>query len=190
MWNCQCDCGNTVVVRAENLQSGNSKSCGCIVHEGGSAFRHGFGKTRIANIFNGMKQRCYNPNNYEFHLYGGRGIKICDEWLSDNVSFYRWAIENGYIENATQAENSIDRIDPEGDYSPENCRWVDSYVQANNTRKNIYYEWNGETHTLTEWSRIVGIKSGTLYNRMNKLGWTIGEALTLPPSHISQRIRN
>ena len=137
-----------------------------------------------------MKQRCYNPNNYEFHLYGGRGIKICDEWLSDNVSFYRWAIENGYIENATQAENSIDRIDPEGDYSPENCRWVDSYVQANNTRKNIYYEWNGETHTLTEWSRIVGIKSGTLYNRMNKLGWTIGEALTLPPSHISQRIRN
>lgn len=188
MWRCQCECGNTVIVRAENLHSGNTRSCGCIEKERPNPTTHGLSKTRLAKIYTAMKKRCYNPKYPEFYLYGGRGIKICDEWLNDKTSFFRWSYENGYIENATQAENSIDRIDPNGDYSPENCRWVDSFVQANNTRRNVYYELNGESHTLTEWGRIVGINSGTLYGRVNKLGWTIEEALTLRPSHVSQRI--
>lgn len=187
MWNCVCDCGNRVTVRAENLRTGNTTSCGCYAKENHPCITHGLSKTRIATIFNGMKQRCYNPNNYEYDLYGGRGIRICQDWMDDSSNFFNWAFENGFVEDAKQAENSIDRIDPDGDYCPENCRWVDSYTQANNTRKNIYYEWNGERHTLTEWSRIVGINSGTLYHRINRLGWSIEEALTLTPSHISQR---
>ena len=187
MWYCKCDCGNTVVVRGENLKSGNTRSCGCIEKEHHNSIKHGMTRTRIANIFNGMKQRCYNPSYPQYHLYGGRGIKICDEWLNDRTKFFDWAFANGFVESATQAECSLDRIDFDGDYCPSNCRWVNSYIQANNTRKNIFYEWQGERHTLTEWSRIVGINSGTLYGRINKLGWSIEESLTLPPSHISQR---
>ena len=94
---------------------------------------------------------------------------MCEEWMSDSNSFYSWALDHGYVEDSTQTERSIDRIDVNGDYCPGNCRWVDSYTQANNTRRNIYYEFNGYKHTLTECSRIVGIKHGTLYNRINKL---------------------
>lgn len=188
MWYCECDCGNTAVVRSENLQSGNSKSCGCIEKEHHNSIKHGMSGSRLDRIFNCMKQRYYNPNNAEYYLYGARGIDICEEWLNDRTAFFEWANKNGYRENATQAENSIDRIDTNKGYSPDNCRWADAYVQANNTRKNIYYEWNDEVHTITEWSRIVGINSGTIYKRINCLGWTLEEALTLRPSRISQRI--
>lgn len=187
MWNCVCDCGNRIVVRSENLRSGNSKSCGCLSRDNHPRTANGLGKTRLANVFNGVKQRCYNNNSKEYYLYGARGITVCDEWINDSNNFYSWALNNGFKEDATQAECSLDRIDVNGNYCPENCRWVDSYVQANNTRRNIYYEYNGERHTLTEWSRIVGIKSSTLYNRINKLGWSLEEALTLPTSPISQR---
>lgn len=187
MWNCKCDCGKEVTVRAENLRSGNSKSCGCLKIDHHPKTANGLGKTRLAGILNSMKQRCYNPKYSQYYLYGGRGIRICDEWLNDSNNFYSWAFNHGYKEDSVQAECSIDRIDVDGNYCPENCRWVDSFAQANNTRRNIFYEFNGERHTLTEWSRIVGIKSGTLYNRINSLGWSIEDALTLPSSPISQR---
>lgn len=187
MWNCRCDCGNEVVVRAENLQSGNSKSCGCLKIDNHPKSANGLGKTRLSRILSSMKQRCYNKKCSEYYLYGGRGIRVCDEWMNDSNNFYSWALSHGFQENATQVECSIDRIDPNGNYCPENCRWVDSFAQANNTRRNIFYEFNGERHTLAEWGRIVGIKTTTLFTRINYLGWSLEEALTLPISPISQR---
>lgn len=184
MWKCKCDCGNYINVRAENLKSGNTRSCGCIASELHSRrlYKHGFSDTRLAHIFNQMKYRCYNPNCYEYNIYGGRGIKICDEWLNNPATFYQWAVTNGY-----QEDLSIDRIDTNLGYSPKNCRWVDSYVQANNTRKNIYYDYHGERHTLKEWSRIIGINYSTLYNRVRIKNWGIEEAFN-PRKRINQYI--
>lgn len=178
MWNCVCDCGNRVTVRAENLRSGNTKSCGCIEKDRPNRTTHGLSKSRINSVFNSMKQRCYNKNNYEYANYGGRGIKICDEWLNDRRAFYRWAVENGYDDSAEYGECTIDRIDVNGDYCPENCRFVDLFVQANNTRKNKYYMYCGEKHTLAEWARIKGIKYIDLYMKINRNGLSIEEALT------------
>lgn len=178
MWLCRCECGKEVVVRGENIRSGNTRSCGCLAKD--NPKKHGMSKTRLAYIFRGMKQRCYNPNNHEYWIYGGRGIKICPEWLEDPMNFYQWALESGFDEAGNQRTCSIDRIDFNGDYSPDNCRWADIYTQANNTRKNIYYIFGGEKHTLSEWSRITGIGYGTLYDRINKLGWSVEKALTHP----------
>ncbi len=183
MWYCLCDCGSRLSVRAENLVSGNTKSCGCIEKERPNATIHGMCRTRLAAIYNSMKQRCYNERSSEYYLYGGRGIYICDEWLNDRTSFFKWAAENGYEENAKQSECSIDRIDVNAGYSPDNCRWVNSLVQANNTRRNKYYELYGEKKTLAEWSRIYGIKYGTLYSKVNRSGLSLEEALNLELHH-------
>lgn len=170
MWKCECECGRTTIVRAENLKSGNTLSCGCYGREQAlkKLTKHGMSNTKLSGVLNAMKQRCFNPNNHEYNLYGGRGIKICDSWLKDSSSFYDWALSNGYENGLT-----IDRVNTNGDYCPENCRWVDFYAQANNTRKNIYINYNGETHTLKEWSRILNINYWTLYNRYVKLGWEL-----------------
>lgn len=179
MWRCKCDCGNEVVVRGENLRSGNTKSCGCIEKEHPNGFKHGFSKSRIEGVFLSMKQRCYNKDNYEYDNYGGRGIKICDEWLKDRASFYKWAYENGYDDNADFMECTIDRIDVNKGYSPDNCRWVDRFTQANNTRKNKYFSLNGETHTLAEWSRVAGINYYTLWRKVCKYGLNIEDAIKI-----------
>lgn len=125
-----------------------------------------------------MKGRCYNPNNPEYHLYGGRGITICDEWLNDCSKFYKWAYENGYDENAKKFSLSIDRIDVNKGYSPDNCRWADAYTQANNTRKNVYYELNGEKHTLAEFARMFNIKYSTLYSRVVQRNKDLAESIS------------
>lgn len=121
-----------------------------------------------------MKQRCNNPKNHAYKYYGGRGIKICDEWL-EFKTFYEWAMKNGYEENLT-----IDRIDNDGDYCPKNCRWSNRFVQANNKRNNVFVEFNGDRKTISEWARIIGIKQPTLSNRINNLGWSIDKAFTTP----------
>ena len=173
MWKCRCECGNVIIARAENLHSGNTQSCGCYksdLHRE-RMYKHGMSGSRLAHIFSAMKDRCYNKNNYEYDIYGGRGIAICDEWLSDSKSFYEWAINNGYSE-----ELSIDRIDNNKGYSPNNCRWADWYTQANNVRSNIRLTCRGETHTLSEWSRIANIDYHRLYNRYVN-GWSAEEAI-------------
>lgn len=180
MWHCKCECGNDVVVRAENLKSGNTKSCGCIERDFPNATKHGMSKTRLAAVYNAMKQRCYNENSSGYYLYGGRGIKVCDEWLQDKTAFFDWAIANGYDDSSPQTECSLDRVDVNAGYSPENCRWVDSYTQANNTRKNKHYYYNGENRTLAEWSRSSGIPYSALYARVATLGWTIEDAINTP----------
>jgi hypothetical protein len=107
-----------------------------------------------------MKQRCNNPNAKCYERYGGRGIKICNEWYTFEP-FYKWALTTGYKEGL-----SIDRIDNNGNYEPNNCRWIDAKAQANNRRSSRFVTHNGETHTIAEWSNITGIKSSTLFERL------------------------
>lgn len=143
-WKCKCDCGNITIVRHGDLRNGSTVSCGCYNYEKESAAKtHGYSRTKLGNVFEGMKQRCNNPKNKNYEKYGGRGIKICTEWLNDPKKFFDWAIKNGYKEGL-----SIDRIDVNGNYEPDNCRWADNETQCLNQRlrkdnktghKGIYY---------------------------------------------------
>lgn len=118
---------------------------------------------KIYKVWSGIKQRCFNPNSNRYKNYGGRGISICDEWKNSFETFCKWALENGYKEGL-----SIDRIDHEKNYEPSNCRWTDEITQQNNRTNNTLYEYEGETHTLTEWSRIKGIKPKTFCTRWRR----------------------
>lgn len=137
-WHCVCDCGNEKDVSSEKLRSGNTKSCGCL-HKEQLAKRgriHGMSDTRAYKLYASMKSRCYNKNNKEWPHYGGRGIHICDEWLQSFEAFNEWLSENGYDKNAPRGVFTIDRIDNDGDYCPENCRLIDIW-QQNRRRQEI-----------------------------------------------------
>lgn len=117
-------------------------------------------KETLSRKYYAMKQRCYNPKDKEFKNYGERGIKICDDWLSNPKAFYEWAVLSGFELGLT-----IDRIDVNKDYSPDNCRWVTMTEQQSNKRSNVFVEYNGENITLMEASRRTGIRFGTLWKR-------------------------
>lgn len=106
-----------------------------------------------------MKSRCYRPKDASYKYYGGRGIKVCDEWLNIE-NFEKWVKEHPYFEGAT-----LDRINTDGDYEPSNCRWATMAEQDNNRRNTLYIEWNGESHTISEWAKITGLNRSTLKNR-------------------------
>jgi hypothetical protein len=186
----KCDCGNVKSIIQDNVKRGATVSCGCY-HDNPpipSHLKHGLSHTRIDHIYKTIIARCYYPSNNRYSIYGGRGIVMCDEWKNDKTKFFEWAFSNGYSENLT-----IDRIDPDGNYCPENCRWVDYVVQANNKKNNHRETIDGETHTIAEWSRISGINPLLINNRIRR-GWTPKEAVFKPvqerSSHGKERIRH
>lgn len=180
-WKCQCECGNKIIVSNSHLRTGHTKSCGCYKNDllVDRVKTHGLSNTRLFGLFGKIKGRCYNPNNPKYKNYGARGITICDEWLNNFKSFYDWAMDNGYDENAKFMECTIDRIDNNKGYSPENCRFVSNDVQARNKTTNHLITYNGETHCLAEWSEITGISKGAIGYRLKK-GWDIELMLTKP----------
>lgn len=172
MWLCKCDCGNWCLVASSNLRKNHTQSCGCLQRERTAEVHttHGQAHTRIYNIWNTMVARCHRKNTKAYPEYGGRGITVCDEWMNCFQSFYLWAMANGYND-----ELSIDRVDNDKGYSPSNCRWVTVYTQANNKRSNITVEYNGESRTVAEWAKILGIKYATLRKRLEE-GWSVEDA--------------
>ena len=178
-WNCQCDCGNKTTVETCSLKSGTTKSCGCLRREmarqkAKEHITHGFARTRLYYIWADMKRRCYAKEREGYKDYGGRGIRVCDEWKNDFTIFKDWAFENGYNDELT-----IDRIDVNGNYEPSNCRWATWKEQANNKRNKTAIEFDGETHSLKEWSEITGIGASTIQKRLSKRGWSVEDALMI-----------
>lgn len=141
------------------------------------AIRHGFYGEPWYSSYKSMMERCTLPTANRFDLYGGRGICVCEEW-HDISNFAKWVEESGFKIGLT-----IDRINVNGNYSPENCRWATAKEQANNRNNTLRYTYNGETHTLAEWSEIVGINRLTLYTRLKESGWPVEKALFTKPSY-------
>ena len=179
LWLCKCDCGNEVVVPYSNLVSGLKKSCGCWWIENKKMFgqqskKHGGYGTSVYRKYCAIKQRCYNPNNHEYHRYGGRGIKMCDEWLNSFESFRQWAYENGYDENG---ELTLDRVDNNGDYSPENCRFASRKEQQLNRECALVCEYKGVRYTAWNFAKKFGITSPNFVSKRVKAGINASEIL-------------
>jgi len=172
-WVCRCDCGNTSIVTGSDLKNGHIRSCGCLKDEINSTIHtvHGMTQDPIHACWNNMKQRCQNPKASGYPLYGGRGIRVCDEW-QDFQTFYGWAVSHGYEEGLT-----IERIDVNGNYCPENCTWIPKSEQNNNTRQNHYLTYDGRTMPLNQWAREIGITSASLRYRI-RAGWDEGRIFT------------
>lgn len=180
LFRCVCDCGKETITRKSRIIDGTVKSCGCMSSDVWSkmTYKHGYARhgeyNRLYAIWSHMIDRCHNPKNPSYRNYGKRGITVCDEWKNDVNSFMEWANKNGYSDNL-----SIDRIDNNKGYSPDNCRWADRETQGNNKRNNIVLEYHGERKTITQWSKIIGISRGTLAGRYYS-GWSVEKILTEP----------
>lgn len=169
-WSFKCDCGKTTVAKKSHVTDGRIKSCGCLLKENHTGYKHGLSKTRVYSIYRGMKNRCYNPNEPAYKNYGERGIKICDEWLKNPKLFYEWAIKNNYKDNLT-----IERIDVNKGYEPDNCTWIPLNIQPKNTRKSIRIKYNGEIKTLSEWCKVLDLDKRRTETRLRR-GWSIDRA--------------
>jgi len=182
MWSCRCDCGNETIVRASNLISGKIFSCGCVAKQ--NALKHGGSKTRLYNIWYGIIRRTEDYTRRDYKDYGGRGIRMCKEWRADFAVFRDWALASGYEDGL-----SIDRIDPDGNYCPENCRWSTRSTQENNKRHNVVITAHGKTLTAAEWERETGIPAYQIRKRI-RLGWSEEKAVTEPISKKHQRLKD
>ena len=182
---CKCDCGSTKIVSRSDLTSMKTQSCGCLRNECAiqRRFKHGKSNDRIYMIWRGMKRRCYNPNEKCYRYYGGKNIKVCAEWKDDFMSFYQWAIDNGYRDDLT-----IDRIDVNGDYAPNNCRWITLQEQHNNRSDNRYVTIGGVTKHISEWYAVSPVTTATIYARI-KNGMDIEKAIMMPDRR-KERHRN
>lgn len=173
LWLCKCQCGKTTIVETRALKTGKTKSCGCLANKltAERNTTHGDAKSRLYGIYAKMKWRCLNPKCHVYRLYGGRGITICDEWKNSFEAFRNWAVSNGYDVTLT-----IDRVDVNGNYEPNNCRWVTQVLQNQNRRNTIELTFNGETKPLSVWCKECGIKYITAYHKL-KRGVPLGDIL-------------
>ncbi len=181
---CECACGNQKAVALSKLTSGNTKSCGCFKSDLRTQENtiHGMAGSNLYKVWASMKQRCSNPHDKSFNDYGSRGIKVCRQWL-DFKAFYKWAIANGYQKGLT-----LERLDNNGDYDPSNCTWVPKAKQSGNRRNSRMISFHGETKTLSEWSRCLGLNREMLKYRLNQ-GWDVEKAFTIPSMKNKEVIR-
>lgn len=175
-WLCKCDCGKEVEVSKGSLVRGYTKSCGCynlekIIERN---TKHNLNKTRIHNTWVHMKQRCFNKNTQAYANYGGRGITVCEEWKNDFMAFYNWAINNEYTDELT-----IERVDVNGNYCPENCTWITKSQQCLNTRKNVFLTYNGMTKTIKEWADYFNVTYSAFFHRVER-GWDLDRIFNQP----------
>lgn len=180
-WLCQCNCGNKKTVASRHLKAGCTRSCGCL------KIKHGHNTTtKITKTYTSwshMKDRCVNPNHKHYHHYGGRGITVCEKWLK---------FQN-FLEDMGESPGpgySIERINNNEGYYPENCKWATSREQHRNMRSNILIQFNGKTQCLIEWSEETGIPYTTLFSRINRLGWSIKKALITPVGKYKRKKQN
>ena len=181
LWLCLCDCGEFTNVPACYLRSGNTTSCGCAQREAAamscvSLATHGLTGHRISTIHRSMILRCDDPSSVSYQYYGAVGIKVCHDWY-DLRNFADWAFANGY-----DAHLTIDRIDNDDGYSPENCRWATYKDQANNRTGNFVVNFNGDSRTVAQWSDETGIGVSTILYRLHA-GWDVATALTRERNH-------
>lgn len=176
LWECHCDCGTVKLMPSNHLLKGRSLSCGCLRNELSLKRHtsHGLSKQKIYRIWGGIVARCHIPSQSGYKRYGGRGISVCDEWRKDFVQFYNWAIQNGYREDLT-----IERVDCNGDYSPQNCKWIPRSEQCNNTRQSHFITIDGKTLTIKQWSKEIGISDKVIRCRLRH-GWNEHDAVMVP----------
>ena len=163
LWSCKCDCGNETIVSSSGLLGGSTKSCGCL------AKPHGMFGTRFYKIYQGIKQRCNNKKDHAYHLYGGRGITICDRWK--NFINFKEDMYESYLDHCKEfgeKQTTIDRVDVNGNYCKDNCRWATYKEQANNKTTNHIICVNGENMTVTQVSEKYGINYQTILHRLNR----------------------
>lgn len=168
IWLCRCDCGKLIEVNGAYLRNRETSSCGCLHDEMASERfskamkKHGGYYDRLHRIWSGMLTRCRNPNSKPYPRYGGRGIKVCEVWEHSYQAFKDWAYANGYDEKAPYGECTIDRIDVNGNYCPENCRFIPLAQQSRNMTTNRKVTVDGETHCIAEWAEILGVSPATI----------------------------
>jgi hypothetical protein len=167
-WNVLCDCGNEKTLRGGSFKFGAAKSCGCLLKE--IVTKHGMKGTPTYHTWIGMIKRCKNPNSHGYKNYGSRGISVCDKWLN---------FEGFYEDMGIRPEGTtLDRIDNDGNYNKENCKWSTKKEQDNNTRVNHFITYKGKTQTITQWSEEIGINISTLKSRICQHNWSIEKAFT------------
>lgn len=177
-WLCRCDCGNTTIVSGYKLRTGHTRSCGCYREEtrGDHHRSHGMTDTKLYTIWCNMKARCHNPKNDMYYRYGARGIQVCDEWRNSFDTFMEWANKAGYREGL-----SIERVDIDKGYNPENCRWITKKEQYLNRSDSHLVTAFGKTQTIKEWADESGIAFDTIERRLNAYGWDAERAVSQKP---------
>lgn len=179
VWLCQCDCGKTSRVYAQSLRNKNTKSCGCLNEEKRAArlaaqVTHGATGTHEYWVWNAAKRRCHNKKDKGYHNYGGRGITMCARWRDDFAAFI------ADMGPRPSPDHTIERVDNNRGYEPDNCEWVTIIPQANNRRNNRLLTAFGKTQTIAQWSRECNVSQQTLWSRVFSYGWSVGKALSTP----------
>lgn len=189
-FDCVCDCGGHTTVAGETLRRGRCVSCGCyqkeaakkanMTHGGCCSDQSNRSYDKLYTVWQSMKDRCFNPNNFEYKNYGGRGITVCDEWKDNYVTFRDFMLSIGFDPKKPVREQTIDRIDVNGNYCPKNCRLLPLSEQQYNKTNNRLITYNGVTKTATEWAKELGVKMEVIINRLDRDGWSVEKALTTP----------
>lgn len=180
-WLCKCDCENTAIVSGKDLQRAHTKSCGCL-HE-----KHSKSQTRLYRVWRGMKTRCLNSKYPYYSNYGGRGVQVCEEWKNDFQTFYDWAMKNGYNEKAKRGECTLDRIDNNGNYEPNNCRWTTNKQQSRNRRTNHLLTYKGKTQNIIQWVEETGISRSVFVSRLQN-GWNMEKIIKTPVNYLKEKL--